>query len=56
MKPTLIIPLLVILAWICSCTYTITMAHTSGSATDLIDENQSASPKISTEISGIPGI
>jgi hypothetical protein len=56
MKPTLIIPLLILLAIACSCTYTITMAHTSGTATDLIDETQSVTPKVSTQISGIPGV
>lgn len=56
MKPTLIIPLLILLSVLCSCTYSINMVHTSGSATDLIDETQSTTPKVSTQVSGIPGV
>lgn len=39
---------LIIFATICfvSCTYSITMAHTEGSATDLIDETQDAQADI----------
>ncbi len=32
------------------CTYSINMAHTEGTATDLIDENQTASPDVSPNI------
>ena len=37
------------------CTYSINMLHTEGSATDMIDENQAASPNISPTVS-IPAI
>lgn len=33
-----------------ACTYSINMAHTEGSATDLIDEQQDARPDISPTI------
>lgn len=33
------------------CTYSINMLHTEGSATDMIDENQTASPNISPKLS-----
>ncbi len=37
-----------------SCTYSINMVHTQGTASDVVDENQSAEPDIKTDIS-IPG-
>ena len=37
----------VILCILSGCTYSINMLHTKGSASDLIDENQSASPDVS---------
>ena len=33
-----------------SCTYSVIMNHTSGVASDLVDENQSASPDIKTDL------
>ncbi len=38
------------------CTYSITMAHTSGSASDLIDEtsSQDVSPKVEVPLNSIP--
>lgn len=41
-----------------SCTYSITMAHTSGTATDLIDEAATATPNttVSVPVSVTPGI
>ena len=33
-----------------ACTYSINMAHTSGTATDLIDEEQVATPDISPTV------
>ncbi len=38
---------IVLLCVLSGCTYSINMLHTKGSATDLIDENQSASPSVS---------
>lgn len=37
-----------------SCTYSINLVHTQGTASDVVDETQSAEPDIKTEIS-IPG-
>jgi hypothetical protein len=34
-----------------ACTYSIAMVHTKGTATDVIDENQTASPNVSPNIS-----
>jgi hypothetical protein len=34
-----------------ACTYSITMVHTEGEASDVVDENQSAHPNISPDIS-----
>lgn len=48
----LFFPLLIFLN---ACTYSINMIHSEGSATDLIDENQTAQPDIKPNIS-IPGI
>lgn len=42
-----IIPLVLLL----SCTYSINMIHTEGSATDVVDETQDASPTVSPDIS-----
>ena len=49
---------LVILMVMCSlifmlsgCTYSINMAHTQGTATDLIDETQSNEPNVSPNVS-----
>ncbi len=49
-----IIPLLVILQ---SCTYSINMIHSEGSASDMVDENQTATPNVSPTITVpmIPG-
>ncbi len=38
-----------------SCTYTITMVHTEGSATDVVDDTATNNPVISTSIP-TPGI
>lgn len=40
-----------------SCTTSISMVHTEGTATDVIDENQSPTTDVSPDISvsGIPG-
>ncbi len=37
-----------------SCTYSITMVHTDGNATDVVDETTSQKPNVSPNIS-IPG-
>lgn len=33
-----------------ACTYNVTMAHTEGSATDLIDETSENTPTVSTDV------
>ncbi len=38
-----------------SCTYSITMVHTEGVATDVVDETQRADPDIKADVS-IPAI
>ncbi len=38
------------LCMLTSCTYSINMIHSSGAATDMVDENQTASPDISPTI------
>lgn len=44
--------IVVILTLFCltSCTYTITMVHTQGHATDIVDEVATTSPDISPEV------
>lgn len=39
-----------------SCTYSITLVHTEGTASDVVDETQRADPTTSTDLnlSGIP--
>lgn len=34
-----------------SCTYSVTLAHTEGQATDLIDQNQRADPDVDANLS-----
>ncbi len=41
--------------FLCSCTFNVSMAHTSGTATDVIDDTASNTPNVSPNIS-IPGI
>jgi hypothetical protein len=38
-----------------SCTYSITMVHTEGQATDVVDETQRADPDVQTDLS-IPAL
>jgi hypothetical protein len=38
-----------------SCTYSVTLAHTEGQATDLIDETQTAQPDVQADLT-IPAI
>lgn len=35
----------------CSCTYSINMVHTQGSASDVVDETQSNEPDIKADLS-----
>ena len=42
---------LISLLLLTSCTYNISMVHTEGSASDVIDDTQSAAPNISPTIS-----
>lgn len=41
-----------LLFMLCSCNYTITMIHTEGSATDIVDETQSAEPSTALTVPG----
>lgn len=43
-------PLISIFILLTSCTYSINMVHTSGTASDVVDENQTASPDVSPTI------
>ena len=36
-----------LLSLLASCTYSVIMNHTEGTATDMVDENQTASPQTS---------
>lgn len=39
-----------------SCTYSINMVHTQGSASDVVDEDQGASPTVSPDVKvDLPG-
>ncbi len=54
------IVLLILLTWaltviIAGCTYSVTLAHTQGVASDLIDETQSAQADVKPNIE-IPGL
>lgn len=55
MKDLIIYLLLITIIALCfllnGCTYSINMAHTSGSATDLIDENQKADADVRPNVS-----
>lgn len=42
--------LFLVMLFLQSCTYSITMAHTEGSATDLIDETQTNTPDVSPTV------
>jgi hypothetical protein len=37
-----------------SCTYSVNLIHTKGSATDVVDETQDASPNVSPTVSVMP--
>lgn len=41
----------IVLAFTTSCTYNISMAHTEGSAVDIIDDNATNTPTVSPKIS-----
>ncbi len=43
--------LIVFLMLLTGCTYSVNMIHTSGVASDVVDENQSASPDVSPTVS-----
>lgn len=51
--------MLALLANLTSCTYTVSMAHTSGTADDVIDDTNTTSPNVSPTItvpvSALPG-
>ncbi len=48
--------LLAIVIMLASCTYSISMVHTEGTATDVVDNDQKPSTEISPTITGIPAI
>ena len=35
---------------LCSCTYSINMVHTEGTASDVVDEDQAASPNVAPNL------
>ena len=41
----------VFIGLLCSCTYSINMVHTQGTASDVVDETQSAEPDIKADVS-----
>lgn len=41
---------ILVIALLSSCTYSITMVHTEGTATDVVDTDQRADPDVSPEI------
>lgn len=41
----------VVITFLTSCTYSITMVHTQGTATDVVDETQRADPDVKTDLS-----
>ena len=47
----LVFCVIVMLGFLTSCTYSITMVHTEGSASDVVDEEQGADPNISPKVS-----
>lgn len=47
---------LAMLCMLSGCTYSITMVHTEGSATDVVDETQSNTPNVSPNVSVVPGV
>lgn len=42
--------LISLIALLSSCTYSITMVHTQGSAADVVDEEQTANPVVSPTV------
>lgn len=50
------IAFLIMTCFLASCTYSVSMAHTEGTATDTIDDTQSNTPNVSPTITGLPGI
>lgn len=57
---SLFVAMIVSLFKLCSCTYNISMAHTEGAASDVIDDTQSntanISPNLTIPISATPKI
>lgn len=51
MKPYIVLVLLGFCLVMTGCTYNISMAHTEGSATDVIDDTQSNTPNVSPTVS-----
>ena len=58
MKKTLIALLMTL--FLNSCTYSVTLVHTEGTASDVVDETASneptVSPNVSVPVSAIPGV
>lgn len=56
MKAIELIFLILFLSPLTSCTYSINMIHTEGSASDVVDEDQKANPNVSPDIKvDLPG-
>jgi hypothetical protein len=45
---------LALLSILTACTYSITMVHTEGSATDIVDENQTPTADVTASLPTIP--
>lgn len=54
MKLFLYLPIIGLIIILSGCTYSINLIHSEGTTSDVIDENQSATPNISPTITGIP--
>ena len=51
-----IISAIVLIIMLSSCTYTISMAHTEGTASDVIDDTATTSPNTSVPVSVVPRV
>ena len=51
----LILLLLVVMFMLSSCTYSISLVHTEGTASDVVDNDQKPSTDVSPTITAIPG-
>lgn len=60
MNKSIVLTLSVLAFFITACTYSITQVHTQGTATDVVDEQQTPSttisPDITVPVTAVPGI